>query len=143
MSRSRFLRPSLRLKMSVRRHNGLSSYAIIPICEVATPGIVLALYPIASSRTSPQWRGDEISNSSDFDKTGLFARRQSLEPSPKEHDLSIKNKIKNEVRQLIGKVKAKIGKVTGNRRLQAQGKSQQARANLKQIAEKAKDVFKV
>ncbi len=128
--------------MSVRRHNGLLSYPIIPICKVATPGIVLALHPIASSRTSPQWRGDEFSNSSDFDKTGLSARRQSLEPSPKEHDLSIKNKIKNEVRQLIGKVKAKIGKVTGNRRLQVQGKSQQARANLKQIAEKAKDVFK-
>ncbi|CAG4904215.1 MULTISPECIES: CsbD family protein [Acidithrix] len=56
--------------------------------------------------------------------------------------MSTKNKIKNKVQQLIGKVKAKIGKITGNRSLQAHGKSQQARANLKRIAEKAKDVFK-
>jgi uncharacterized protein YjbJ (UPF0337 family) len=56
--------------------------------------------------------------------------------------LSVTNKIKNKIQQLIGKAKAKVGEITGNRSLQVHGKSQQARADIKRIAEKAKDVFK-
>lgn len=56
--------------------------------------------------------------------------------------MSIKNKIKDKIAQLVGELKAKVGKITNNRSLQVHGMSEQARADIKRITEKAKDVFK-
>jgi uncharacterized protein YjbJ (UPF0337 family) len=56
--------------------------------------------------------------------------------------MSTKDKSKNKVQEVTGKVKAKAGEITGNKDLQAHGKAEQGRANLKQAGEKVKDAFK-
>jgi uncharacterized protein YjbJ (UPF0337 family) len=52
------------------------------------------------------------------------------------------DKTKNSAQQAKGKVKEAAGKVTGNDKLQAKGKSDQMKGNLKQAGEKVKDAFK-
>lgn len=51
-------------------------------------------------------------------------------------------KAENKVQELSGKVKEATGKHTDNRDLEAEGKSDQGSANLKQAGEKIKDAFK-
>ena len=45
-------------------------------------------------------------------------------------------------RALLGKAKEKLGDATDNRDLQAEGKKDQSKADLKQAGEKVKDAFK-
>jgi uncharacterized protein YjbJ (UPF0337 family) len=52
------------------------------------------------------------------------------------------DKAKNSAQQVKGKVKEVSGKATGNDKLQAKGKSDQIKGNLKQAGEKVKDAFK-
>ncbi|HET6561965.1 MAG TPA: CsbD family protein [Marmoricola sp.] len=52
------------------------------------------------------------------------------------------DKLKNSTDSKLGSAKEKIGDATGNEDLQAEGKSEQAKADLKQAGEKVKDVFK-
>jgi uncharacterized protein YjbJ (UPF0337 family) len=52
------------------------------------------------------------------------------------------DKAKNEAQRAKGKVKEVAGKVTGNDKLRAKGKSDQKKGNLKQAGEKVKDAFK-
>jgi uncharacterized protein YjbJ (UPF0337 family) len=52
------------------------------------------------------------------------------------------DKAKNSAQQAKGKVKEATGTVTGNDKLQAKGKSDQMKGNLKQAGEKVKDAFK-
>lgn len=56
--------------------------------------------------------------------------------------MSTENKVQNTADKLKGKAKEAAGKVTGNERLQAEGKGDQAKGDLKQAGEKVKDVFK-
>jgi uncharacterized protein YjbJ (UPF0337 family) len=56
--------------------------------------------------------------------------------------MSTENKVGNTADKLKGKAKEAAGKVTGNERLQAEGKGDQAKGDLKQAGEKVKDVFK-
>lgn len=51
-------------------------------------------------------------------------------------------RIENEADRLGGKVKEGVGKVTDDERLEAEGRGQQAGAELKQAGEKAKDAVK-
>ncbi|MDT7754009.1 MAG: hypothetical protein QOD96_7671, partial [Pseudonocardiales bacterium] len=44
--------------------------------------------------------------------------------------------------ELKGDAKEKVGDATGNEQLQAEGKTDQTKGNLKQAGEKVKDVFK-
>lgn len=53
-----------------------------------------------------------------------------------------KNKLKNAAEEAKGKVKEKTGDATGNRDLQAEGRAEKTKADLKQAGEKAKDAFK-
>ena len=53
-----------------------------------------------------------------------------------------KNKLKNVAEQAKGKVKEKTGDATGNRDLQAEGRGEKTKADLKQAGEKAKDALK-
>lgn len=55
--------------------------------------------------------------------------------------MSTKNKINNKVEEVGGKAKQKIGKHTGNRKLQTEGKTDQAKGSLKQAGQKVKDAF--
>jgi uncharacterized protein YjbJ (UPF0337 family) len=52
------------------------------------------------------------------------------------------DKIDNKTDELKGKVKEAVGDATDNRDLEAEGKADQTRGNLKQAGEKVKDAFK-
>ena len=52
------------------------------------------------------------------------------------------DKIKNSADSKLGSAKEKLGGATGDRDMQAEGKTDQAKADLKQAGEKVKDVFK-
>jgi len=52
------------------------------------------------------------------------------------------DKVKNAAEDLGGKVKEGAGKVTDNERLEAEGKADQAKADIKKAGENVKDAFK-
>jgi uncharacterized protein YjbJ (UPF0337 family) len=52
------------------------------------------------------------------------------------------DKFKNAAEQAEGKVKEKAGEAMDDRDLEAEGDTEQTKANLKQAGEKAKDAFK-
>ncbi len=52
------------------------------------------------------------------------------------------DKARNAGEQVRGKTKETVGRLTGDEELEAQGKLDQARGDLKQAAEKVKDAFK-
>jgi uncharacterized protein YjbJ (UPF0337 family) len=52
------------------------------------------------------------------------------------------DKMKNTGEDMSGKVKEATGKVTDNESLEAEGKDQQTKADMKQAGEKVKDAFK-
>jgi uncharacterized protein YjbJ (UPF0337 family) len=56
--------------------------------------------------------------------------------------MSAEDKAKNTAEQATGKVKEAAGKVTGDESLEAEGRGDQAKGNLKQAGEKVKDAFK-
>ena len=55
--------------------------------------------------------------------------------------MSAADKIKNAAQDLAGKAKEAAGKVTGNEKLQAEGKAEQTKADAKKAGENIKDVF--
>jgi uncharacterized protein YjbJ (UPF0337 family) len=56
--------------------------------------------------------------------------------------MGIDDKISNASEEAAGKVKEAGGRATDNEQLEAEGKGDQASANMKQAGEKIKDVFK-
>jgi len=56
--------------------------------------------------------------------------------------MGLDDKISNKAEELKGQGKETTGKATDNEQLEAEGKGDQAGANLKQAGEKVKDVFK-
>ena len=48
----------------------------------------------------------------------------------------------NEIEEIAGKAKEKLGAATGDESLERQGEMDQSKANLKQAGEKVKDAFK-
>lgn len=52
------------------------------------------------------------------------------------------DKIDNKAQELKGKVKEGVGQATDDPNLEAQGKNDQTKSNLKQAGEKVKDAFK-
>ncbi|GAA4401017.1 CsbD family protein [Ornithinibacter aureus] len=56
--------------------------------------------------------------------------------------MGIGDKIENAKDELVGKGKEAAGEVTDNERLEAEGRVQQAEADVKQAGEKVKDAFK-
>ena len=52
------------------------------------------------------------------------------------------DKIRNAAEEAAGKAKEAVGDLTNNEKLQAEGKSDQVKANLKQAGENVKDAFK-
>jgi uncharacterized protein YjbJ (UPF0337 family) len=55
--------------------------------------------------------------------------------------MSAKNKLNNKAQYWGGRAKEAVGKVTGNRRTENEGKLDQVKANLKDHGERVKDVF--
>ena len=56
--------------------------------------------------------------------------------------MSILKKIRHKAQATKGKAKKGTGGVTGNRRLKAEGRTGQAKGNVKQAADKVRDAFK-
>ncbi len=52
------------------------------------------------------------------------------------------DKMNNKIEDIGGKAKEQVGKVTGDEELEAQGRGDQAKVDLKQAGEKVKDAFK-
>ena len=57
-------------------------------------------------------------------------------------DDSARNKTRNAAQKVKGQVKEAAGRVTGDERLEAEGRADKTKANLKQAGEKVKDVFR-
>jgi uncharacterized protein YjbJ (UPF0337 family) len=53
-----------------------------------------------------------------------------------------RNKTRNAAQKVKGQVKETAGRVTGDRRLETEGRADKTRANLKQAGEKIKDAFR-
>jgi uncharacterized protein YjbJ (UPF0337 family) len=53
-----------------------------------------------------------------------------------------RNKTRNKSQELKGQVKEATGRATGDPSLEAEGRADQTRANLKQAAEKVKDALR-
>jgi uncharacterized protein YjbJ (UPF0337 family) len=52
------------------------------------------------------------------------------------------DKVRNEAQEWAGKAKEGAGKLTDDERLEAEGKGDQVKANMKQAGEKVKDAFR-
>jgi uncharacterized protein YjbJ (UPF0337 family) len=55
--------------------------------------------------------------------------------------MTARNKLSNRVQYWGGRAKETVGKITGNRRTQREGKLDQVKANLKDHRERVKDTF--
>lgn len=55
--------------------------------------------------------------------------------------MGLDDKMKNAAEDMSGKVKEAAGKVTDDERLEAEGKADQFKADMKQAGEKVKDAF--
>ena len=56
--------------------------------------------------------------------------------------MGMDDKLKNSTEGTLGKAKEKVGDASGDRDMQAEGKKDQTKADLKQAGEKVKDAFK-
>ncbi|SCL18061.1 CsbD-like [Micromonospora rhizosphaerae] len=56
--------------------------------------------------------------------------------------MGIDDKIDNASENAAGKIKEGLGRATDDERIEAEGRNEQANANLKQAGEKVKDAFK-
>jgi uncharacterized protein YjbJ (UPF0337 family) len=56
--------------------------------------------------------------------------------------MGLDDKIDNKSEELRGKAKEGVGRATDDEELEAQGRGDQAKANVKQAGEKIKDAFK-
>jgi uncharacterized protein YjbJ (UPF0337 family) len=56
--------------------------------------------------------------------------------------MATEDKAANKVTEMKGKAKEEAGKAIGNEQMEAEGKADQAKGNLKQAGEKVKDAFK-
>ncbi|GAB2677671.1 CsbD family protein [Nocardia goodfellowii] len=52
------------------------------------------------------------------------------------------NRFQHQIQATTGKVKKFLGRATNNRRLEAEGRRDQSRGNLKRAADKLRDAFK-
>ncbi len=56
--------------------------------------------------------------------------------------MSFADKVRVKAQELRGRIKRNAGEVTGNRRLEAEGRTDEVMGNLKQAGEKVKDAFR-
>jgi uncharacterized protein YjbJ (UPF0337 family) len=56
--------------------------------------------------------------------------------------MSGEDKLKNKIEDIGGKAKEAVGRVTGDRSIENEGKADQSKSSLKDAGEKVKDAFK-
>jgi uncharacterized protein YjbJ (UPF0337 family) len=66
----------------------------------------------------------------------------SLSTTKKEAVVSFADKVRNKAEELGGRIKRNVGEASGDWRLQAEGRADEVRANLKQAGEKIKDALR-
>jgi uncharacterized protein YjbJ (UPF0337 family) len=74
------------------------------------------------------------------ERVPLFNRHQAHDNA--EDAMGLDDKMDNKSEELGGKVKEGVGKATDDERLEAEGKTDQTKSNLKQAGEDIKDTFK-
>ena len=74
------------------------------------------------------------------EKTGDRHRNRVL-PAEGGPTMTLADKMNNKARELRGRVKRNAGEVTGDRRLQAEGRAEERAGHLRQAGEKLKDAF--
>ncbi len=57
--------------------------------------------------------------------------------------MTARNKLNNKAQYWGGRVKETVGRITGNRRTEYQGRRDQLKANLKDAGENVKDTFRL
>ena len=68
-----------------------------------------------------------------------WVRRQCQRRDPM---MGAENKAANKVTEIKGKIKKKVGQATDDSDLEAKGRAEESKGDLKQAGEKAKDAFK-
>jgi uncharacterized protein YjbJ (UPF0337 family) len=61
---------------------------------------------------------------------------------PEEDIVGTDDKMRDKAQEMKGKAKEAVGDATDNEQMQAEGKADQVKGNLKQAGEKVKDIFK-
>jgi uncharacterized protein YjbJ (UPF0337 family) len=56
--------------------------------------------------------------------------------------MSATNKLRNKLQRVSGRAKESLGRATGDRNLESRGAADQFKADVKDIAEKAKDIIR-
>jgi uncharacterized protein YjbJ (UPF0337 family) len=56
--------------------------------------------------------------------------------------MGLEDKVHNEAEDLTGRAKEGVGRATDNEQLEAEGKGDQVKSNIKQAGEKVKDAFR-
>jgi uncharacterized protein YjbJ (UPF0337 family) len=79
-------------------------------------------------------------SSDDSEASG--ARVRATSTTRKEAVVSFADKFRNKAQELRGRIKRNTGEVTGDRRLQSEGRADEVKSNLKQAGEKVKDAFR-
>jgi uncharacterized protein YjbJ (UPF0337 family) len=77
-----------------------------------------------------------------LEESVVRARVQQHRRRGKEAIVSFADKIRIKTQELRGRIKRNTGEITGNRRLQSEGRTQEVMGNLKQAGEKVKDAFR-
>jgi uncharacterized protein YjbJ (UPF0337 family) len=67
---------------------------------------------------------------------------QGVVENQEETTVGYDDKVRNEAEELKGKAKERYGDLTDDERMEAEGKGEQVKANLKQAGEKVKDAFR-
>jgi uncharacterized protein YjbJ (UPF0337 family) len=70
------------------------------------------------------------------------ARVGALSTTRKDAVMSFADKFRDKAQELRGRIKRNTGEVTGDRRLQAEGRADEVKGSLKQAGEKVKDAFR-
>lgn len=70
------------------------------------------------------------------------AGSQTRLPTERDSIMGAENKAANKVTELKGKIKKKAGQVTDDEGLEAEGRAEESKGDLKQAGEKVKDAFK-
>jgi uncharacterized protein YjbJ (UPF0337 family) len=82
---------------------------------------------------------DLVLIASTLDTSPSVSRRAA---DPEEATVGDDDKLEGKVDELTGKAKESVGDATGNEDLQAEGRGDQVKGDLKQAGEKIKDAFK-
>jgi uncharacterized protein YjbJ (UPF0337 family) len=67
---------------------------------------------------------------------------QTRLPTERDSIMATENKAANKVTEVKGKIKKKAGQVTNDEGLEAEGRAEESKGDLKQAGEKVKDAFK-